>query len=182
MSARHYPVHQITWISILIELIILVILIALIVLAIRSGKSAALENPLIIERAGQYHATLAPQLNLAQALIEAIAKQFGAPGDASQNSATQCFEVRDQQATAHGHDFYLLAITLRNGMLYFQAIAPRPLVRDRDSHSNTLMEFASAVLVHLPAASKHDAALDARVVAAAQEVARRRSINIKQIV
>ena len=57
----------------MIELIILVILIALIVLAIRSGKSAALENPLIIERAGQYHITLAPQLNLAQSFIEAIA-------------------------------------------------------------------------------------------------------------
>ncbi len=164
----------------MIELIIFVVLITLIVLTIRSGKSV-LENPLIIERAGQYHATLAPQLNLAQALIEAIAKQFGAPGDAGQHSATQCFEVRDRQVTAHRHDLYLLAITLRNGMLYFQAITPHPLIRDQDSHLKTLMEFANAVLARIPATGDHDAALDERIVAAAQEVARPRSIDIRQI-
>ncbi len=72
----------------MIELIILVILITLVVLTIRSGKSVVLENPLIIERAGQYHITLAPQLNLALPFIEAIAKQIDTPRKASQNSAT----------------------------------------------------------------------------------------------
>ena len=165
----------------MIELIIFAVLITLIVLTIRSGKSVVLENPLIIERVGQYHITLAPQLNLAQPFIEAIAKQLNTPREASQNSTTQCFEVRDRQVTAQRHDFYLLAITLRNGMLYFQAITPHPLVRDQDSHIKTLMKFANAVLVHLPATGKHDAALDERIVVAAQEVARLRSINIQQI-
>ncbi len=165
----------------MIELIILVILITLVVLTIRSGKSVVLENPLIIERAGQYHITLAPQLNLSLPFVEAIAKQIDTLREASQHSATQCFEVRDQQVTAHGHEFYLLAITLRNGMLYFQAITPRPLIRDKDSHLNTLMEFANAVLARLPAAGKHDPALDERIIAAAQEAARPRSINIRQI-
>ncbi len=165
----------------MIELIILVILITLVVLTIRSGKSVVLENPLIIERAGQYHITLAPQLNLALPFIEAIAKQLDTPRKASQNSATQCFEVRDRQVTAQRHDLYLLAITLRNGKLYFQAITPHPLVRDQDSHLKTLMEFANAVLARLPATGKSDAALDERIVAAAQEVARPRSIDIRQI-
>ncbi len=164
----------------MIELIIFAVLITLVVLTIRSGKPA-LENPLIIERAGQYHITLAPQLNLALPFIEAIAKQLDTPREASRNSSTQCFEVRDRQVTAHRHDLYLLAITLRNGMLYFQAITLRPLARDEDSHLKTLMKFANAVLVRLPATGKSDAALDERIVAAAQEVARPRSINIKQI-
>ncbi len=166
----------------MIELIILAVLITLIVLTIRSGKSVVLENPLIIERAGQYHITLAPQLNLALPFIEAIAKQIGTPREASQNSATQCFEVRDRQVTAHRHDLYLLAITLRNGMLYFQAITPRLLVSDQDTPLKTLMEFTNAVLARLPATGKSDAALDQRIVAAAQEVARLTSIHIKQIV
>ncbi len=165
----------------MIELIILVILITLIVLTIRSGK-VVLENPLIIERLGQYHATLAPQLNLAQALIEAIAQQLDTPREASQNSATQCFEVRDRQVTAHRHDFYLLAITLRNGMLYFQAITPRPLVRDQDNHLKTLMEFANAVLARLPATGKYDTTLDERIVAAADTAARQLGIGIKQLI
>ncbi len=165
----------------MIELIILVILITLVVLAIRSGKSVVLENLLIIERAGQYHTTLAPQLNLALPFIEAIAKQLDTPREANQNSATQCFEVRDRQVTAHRHDLYLLAITLRNGKLYFQAITSHSLVRDQDTPLKTLMEFANAVLARLPATGKSDTALDERIVAAADTAARQLGIGIKQL-
>ncbi len=165
----------------LIELIILVVLITLIVLTIRSGKTVVLENPLIIERAGQYHITLAPQLNLALPFIEAIAKQLDTLREVSQNSTTQCFEVRDRQVTAHRHDLYLLAITLRNSRLYFQAITPHPLIRDEDSHLKTLMEFANAVLARLPATGDHDAALDERIIATADTAAQQLGIGIKQL-
>ncbi len=164
----------------MIELIIFAGLITLIVLTIRSGK-VVLENPLIIERAGQYHITLAPQLNLALPFIEAIAKQLDTPREASQNSATQCFEVRDRLVTAHSHDLYLLAITLRNGMLYFQAITPHPLVRDKDTPLKTLMDFANAVLARLPATGDHDAAIAERIVAAADTAAQQFGIGIKQL-
>lgn len=143
----------------------------------RPGKTPPLNNPLVIDRPGQFHMTLAPQLNLAQPLIEALAKQIGPSGDAAQHSATQYFELRDKHVTAHGHDAYLLAITLRNGTLYFQATRPQA----DSSDYNTIVEFSSGVLARFPASGAHDTAQDERIVAAAQEVARLRSVNIKQL-
>jgi hypothetical protein len=144
---------------------------------IRPGKTPPLNNPLVIERPGQYHMTLAPQLNLAQPLIEAIAKQFAPSGDTTQNSATQYFEVRDKQVTAHGSDSYLLAITQRNGMLYFQAT--RPQVGSSDS--DTVAKFSSAVLARFPATGENDVVQNERVITATQQVAGGHSVNIKPL-
>jgi len=144
---------------------------------LRPGKTPPLDNPLVIERPGQYHMTLAPQLNLAQPLIEAIAKHFAPSGDTAQNSATQYFEVRDKQVTAHGSDSYLLAITLRNGMLYFQATRPQA----DSSNADTIAKFAHAVLARAPASGGHDAAQNERVIAAAQAAARLGSVEIKPL-
>ena len=123
--------------------------------------------------------TLAPQLNLAQPFIEAISEQIGTPNDATQYSTTQCFEVRDKQVTAHGHDFYLLAITQRNGIMYFQATGP--LAGNQNNQCKTINEFADAVLARLPATGEHTPSLDERIVAAAQAAAQLRSIRIKQL-
>jgi len=161
----------------MIESITLITLAILFLVFFRPGKTPPLDNPLVIERPGQYHMTLAPQLNLAQPLIEAIAKQFAPSGDTTQNSATQYFEVRDNQVTAHGSDFYLLAITQRNGMLYFQATRTQP----GSSDSDTLAKFSSAVLERFPATGENDVLQNERVIAAAQEAAARRSVNIKPL-
>jgi len=167
----------------MIEITLATIIITVIVfLTLRNTKRKVLENPLIINRTGQYQATLAPKLNIAQTFIETIAKQIPGPRDAIQNSTTQCFEVCDQEAIAVSHDLYLLAITMRHGMLYFQAITPRLLVSDQDSHFNTLMESAHGALAHIPATSVHNIEINARIIAAVGTAARQLGISIKQLV
>jgi len=163
----------------MLETLTIITLSVLFLVFFRPGKTPPLDNPLVIERPGQYHMTLAPQLNLAQPFIEAIAKQADTPSDATQYSAIQYFEVRDKQVTAHGHDSYLLAITQRNGIMYFQATSP--LASDQNSRRKTIGEFADAVLARFPATGEHNTALDELIVAAAQAAAQLRSIHIKQL-
>jgi hypothetical protein len=160
----------------LLELITLTILTFVVLSLIRPGKTPPLDNPLVIERPGKYHMTLAPQLNLAQPLIEDIAKRLVLSDDLAKNSSTLCFEVRDKEVTAHGKDFYLLAITQRNGMLYFQAINSQAgFPKDR---INALLEFANAVLANIPGTSEPDENLNARIVSATHDAALPRGINI----
>lgn len=161
----------------MIETLTIITLSVLFLIFFRPGKTPPLDNPLVIERPGQYHMTLAPQLNLAQPFIEIVAQQAGTPSDAAQYSKTQCFEVRDKQVTAHGHDGYLLAITQRNGIMYFQAASP--LSGDPNSRHKTISEFADMVLVRFPPTGKHNTALDEHIVAAAQEAAKLRSVYIQ---
>ena len=163
----------------MIETITLITLSLILMSILRPGKTPPLDNPLVIERPGQYHMTLAPQINLAQPFIEAVAGQIGTPSDTTQCSTTQYFEVRDNQVTAHGHDNYLLAITQRDGVLYFQATSPSD--KDRNSYLRTLSKFADAVLARFPATGEHNPALDESIVAAAQETAQLRRIHIKQL-
>src|SRR4030067_2187277 len=58
------------------ELLLLITIVTRVVLAIRRGSPVAVDNPVIIHRRGQYHITLAPQLNRAQTFTEQIAGQF----------------------------------------------------------------------------------------------------------
>lgn len=145
----------------------------------RPGKTPPLNNPLVIERSGQYHMTLAPQLNLAQPYIEGIVKQAGTLYDASQYGTTQYFKVRDKQVKAHGQDCYLLAITARAGMLYFQATSPNP--DDQNSHLRTISESANLVLARFPATGMYNKEMDERIVAAALEAAQSRGIHITHL-
>ena len=163
----------------MIETATIITLCMLYLIFFRPGKTPPLENPLVIERAGQFHATLAPRLNLAQAYIEEIAKQLGASGATTHSSATQFFAVHDKQVTAHGYDFYLLAVTQRNGMLYFQAVSPAS--KDDASQLPVIREFAGKVLSRFPATGEQDAAPDESVFAAVLEAARLRGIEIMQL-
>lgn len=162
----------------MIETLIIITLLVMFLMFFRPGKTPPLDNLLVIERPGQYQMTLAPQLNLAQPFIEAVAKQTDTPSDATQSSATQCFEVRDKQVTAHGHDFYLLAVTLCNGIMYFQATNP---LGGNQNNRKTIFDFASTVLARLPATGGHNTALDERIVAATQKTAQLRRIHIKHL-
>lgn len=165
----------------MIETITLITLSLLLVLYFRPGKIPPLNNPLVIERPGQYHVTLAPQLNLAQPFIEAIAKQIVTPVNTMQHSTTQCFEVHDVQVTAHGHKHYLLAVTLRSGMLHFQAIAPSPQEICHDSQFNTLIAFADMAMANVPVNGSHDAMLDKLIVSAVKNVAQQNQIEVKSL-
>jgi len=132
------------------ESLLLITLFTIVILAIRRGKPVILDNPVNIERPGQYHITLAPQLNQAQKFVESIAKQFKEVGHSAGDLPTQYFEVRDPLVLPKNFDCYLLAVALRDGMLYIQAINPQPITRDADSHYQTVREFSDKVLAFHP--------------------------------
>lgn len=161
----------------MIETLTLITLCVLYLVFFRPGKTPPLNNPLVIERPGKYHVTLAPHLNLAQPLVEAIAQQLLKSPEHSRNSTTQFFEVRDRHATAHGHDAYLLAITQRDGMLYFQAAAPA----GNSDHLQTIREFSQNVLAKFPLTGEPDDTVNRDIVSAAQQVASTRRVEIAQI-
>ncbi|MEJ1959792.1 MAG: hypothetical protein WDM70_10520 [Nitrosomonadales bacterium] len=163
----------------MIETLTIITLSVLYLVFFRPGKTPPLDNPLVIERPGQYHITLAPRLNLAQPFIEAIARQVGAPSETAQYSKTQFFEVRDNQVRSHGYASYLLAITQRNGILYFQATSPTS--NDETSYLRTISEFADAKLARFPVTGEYDSALDERIIATTQESARIRGIQLKRL-
>jgi len=133
-----------------VELFILALLITLVVLGIRGGKSVALDKPLIIQSPGRYHFTLAPQLERAQTFIEQIASQFAQAHPLQGDIPGQHFAVRDPDVLAQEGEFYLLAVSYLGDLLYFQAINPRPLLRDSDSHLKQVREFSEAVLALHP--------------------------------
>ena len=132
------------------ESLLLLTIITLIVVTIRRARPVILENPVIIQRPGQYHITLAPQLNRAQTFIEQIAKQYIQSHPPELDLPTQYFEVRDPKVFSRGQSSYLLAIALRGGVLYFQAVNPKTLQHGADSHYKTLHEFSESVLQHHP--------------------------------
>lgn len=155
-----------------------IITVSLILLIIfRPGKTPPLNNPLTIERAGKYHITLAPQLNLAQPFIEAVAGQLGdVPTD--RYSETLFFEVDDTHAKAHGHTTYLLAITQRNGMIYFQATSPK---QQEAEQLHTINEFSQNVLARFAASGTHDATLTGTIRHAIDRATVSRKIQIKPL-
>ena len=142
----------------MLELTILTILTILIALTLRHVKPPVLEHPLVIQRAGQYHITLAPQLNGAQTFMEYIAKEFAAHQPVLGECDTQFFSVNDPQLFANKDQFYLLAVSLRGALLYFQVIAPPTLLKDKDSHLAAMQTFAAEVLSQQPANVNNDAA------------------------
>jgi hypothetical protein len=133
-----------------VELFLLVLLIGLVVLVIRGGKPKVLDKPLIIQSPGRYHITLAPQLDRAQNFIEQIAGQFAQSHPPQGELPGQFFEIRDPDVPAQEGKLYLLAVSYRGGLLYFQAIIPQPLLRDSDSNLKQVREFSEAVLALCP--------------------------------
>jgi len=161
------------------ESLLLITIITLIVLTIRRARPVVLENPVIIQRPGQYHITLAPQLNRAQTFIEQIAKQFTQLHLPEHDLPTQYFEVRDPRVFSKGESSYLLAIALRDGMLYFQAVNPKPLLRDADSHYKTLRDFSESVLQHHPLSEPADELGAEKLRAAVDTIATQMKIAVK---
>lgn len=165
----------------MIELIILAVVVAIVVILIRPGRSHPPITPLVIDCAGQFHATLAPQLNQALPLIEAVAQQLLPEVLPAGDSATLCFEIRDTGEVARG-GIYLLGLTRRNGRMYFQAIEPRPLLpdTDRDTPYKVLQDYAAQVLVNIPSTSQ-SAELDERLAQAVRAIAALHGISARQL-
>jgi hypothetical protein len=161
------------------ESLLLITIITLIVLTIRRARPVILETPVIIQRPGQYHITLAPQLNRAQTFIEQIAKQFVQSHLPERDLPTQYFEVRDPKVFSRGLSFYLLAIALRGGVLYFQAVNPKPLQHDTDSHYKTLHEFSESVLQHHPLSEPGDKGEGEKLIGSVETIAGQLKIAVK---
>ncbi|MDH2917967.1 MAG: hypothetical protein PXX73_02050 [Sideroxydans sp.] len=129
------------------ELFLIGMIVTLVVLTIRSARPVILDRPVIIARAGKYHITLAPQLNRAQTFIEQIVLALGVV--TRLDSEIQMFAVQDEKLCPTGEKSYLLAVTLRGGVAYFQAIMPNAALQN--DHAQAMREFAAAVLHDIPA-------------------------------
>lgn len=165
----------------LIELIILAVVATVVFAGMRFGKAAILDNPVIIHQPGQYHITLAPQLNCAHTFIENIARQFAGAYQPQGDIPTQYFEVCVPDILARGENCYLLAAAFRGGMLYFQAINPKPLLRDSDSHLKTLREFSGAVLALRPLLEPADQHGVDKLCGTVESVAHQLRITVKML-
>ena len=161
----------------MIETLTLITLCVLYLIFFRPGKTPPLSKTLVIDRPGKYHVTLAPNLNLAQPFVENIAQLLLEFAERSGDSNTLFFEVRDKQATAHGHQAYLLAITQRDGILFFQATAPA----GNSAPLHTISAMSHDVLARFPLSSEPDILIDQAIVNAAQQVASSRLIELVQI-
>ena len=163
----------------LIELFLLMILITVVVLSIRCGKSGVLDKPVIVNRPGQYHITLAPQLERAQTFIEQIAARFALSDPPQADLPGQYFEVREPGAPAQGGSFYLLAAAYCDGLLYFQAINPQSLLRDSDSHVKQIRGFSEAVLEMHPLQNLAAGEETDKLCSAVETAAQQMNVNVK---
>lgn len=107
----------------MIETLTLTTLCVLYLIFFRPGKTPVLENPLVIDRLGQYRISIAPQLNLAQPFVEAVGKRLAAD-TLAQNCTQECsFAVYDKQAVPREHSFYWLVAAIRKGRPELQVVA-----------------------------------------------------------
>lgn len=165
----------------MLELFLLTLLVTLIVLSIRRSKLAGMDNPIIIQRPGQYHITLAPQLDRAQTFIEQIAARFSLSHPLQGDLPCQFFEVRDPGVLAREGSCYLLAAAYRGGLLYFQAIDPQPVLRDADSHLKQIREFSGAVLALHPLEHPADEGEAEKLRNAVETAAQKMNITVKML-
>ncbi len=154
----------------MLETITIITLTLLLLTILRPGKTPPLENPLTINRIGQFHAVLAPRINLAQPLLETVSTRLTEQDRKAGNTAPLYFKVQDQEVKAHGDESYLLAATLRDGMLYFQATAPKSGENDLD----TIRAFSEAELTRHPDTQPHVSAAAETLTSAIQTAAGQR--------
>jgi len=163
----------------MIETLTVITICVLLLIFFRPGKTPPLESRLVIERPGRYQIILAPKLNLAQPFIEAIVERFGVLEDPTLSSEMHCFAVRDKHVTAHDKDVYLLAITCRSGILYFQGTPPA--ADEGGNDLETIRKFANEVLESVPLSGTQSQKIDERIVDAVSEVAQKRGIDISRL-
>ncbi|MBK9160487.1 MAG: hypothetical protein IPM27_02795 [Nitrosomonadales bacterium] len=160
------------------ELFILIALVALVVLAIRGGSAKALA-PLIVQRDGQCHLTLAPQLAVAQTFLEDIAGHFAESDHSSGDTTTLYLEISDPDVIVRNNEVYLLAAAVRGGVLYFQAIELPRTDCDADDRLEAICTFSEAVLQHHAPREPTDETGRVRLRASIDAIAARSRITTK---
>ncbi len=158
----------------MIETLTLITLSIIALIIFRPGKTPPLENPLVINRIGQFQAVLAPKINLAQPLLENISRRVTEEMRAGGNTPPLYFSVEDREVKAHGQAHYLLAATLRDGVLYFQATAPGKNQGDLDA----IRAFSDAELSNHTETRTHDAQAAAALTAAIHAAASQRNASL----
>lgn len=119
----------------MIETLTLTTLCVLYLIFFRPGKTPMLDNPLVIDRLGQYRISIAPQLNLAQPFVEAVGKRLAADTRARSTTQECSFAIFDKQAVPREQDFYWLVVSIRNGIPDLQVAAARNSVKPAPSAS-----------------------------------------------
>jgi hypothetical protein len=158
----------------MIETLTIITLSIIALIIFRPGKTPPLESPLIINRVGQFHAVLAPKINLAQPLLENISRRVTEETRAGGNTPPLFFRVEDKEVKAHGQDYFLLAATLRDGVLYFQAAAPGKNEGDLDA----IRTFSGAELSRHPESRTHDEQAATALVDAIHAAASQRGASL----
>lgn len=161
----------------MIETLTIITISVILLIIFRPGKTPPLENPLTINRIGQFHAVLAPKINLAQPLLENISHRVTEEIRQNGNTPPLYFKVQDKEVKAHGQDFYLLAATLREGILYFQAVAPDK----KHSNLDTIRAFSEAELSKHPETQPHAESASATLADAIQSAADQRGSTITRL-
>ena len=163
----------------MLETLTIITLCTLGLIFFRPGKTEPLKSPLVINRIGQFNAVLAPMLNLAQPLLENVSRQLGEQERQSGNTASLYFKVSDKEVKSHGKNYYLLAATLRDGVLYFQATAPN----ENNSDLDTIRSFSDAEMSRHPeAAAEHSEAAESALTSAIQTAAKERNSTLTPLV
>lgn len=158
----------------MIETLTIITISVLFLIFFRPGKTEPLKSPLVINRGGQFHAVLAPMLNLAQPLLEDISSQLGEQDRKSGNTEPHYFKVVDKEVKSHGKKFYLLAVTLRDGELYFQATAPQ----DGCNEIETIRSFSDPMLERHPSTTAHSDAADTALAKAIETACGKRGCTL----
>jgi hypothetical protein len=164
------------------ELALLVILVVLVVAALKGGRHKMQQTPVVVHVPGEFHITFAPQLTQARAFIEQIVSNYKRSDSLADELPTQFFKVDYHDGQAPALTFYLLAVSIRGGMLYFQAINPQPLLGDNDSHLNQLKLYSEAVLELHPLS--HSAGVEAiiQLNEAVESAAAQFNLNVSPLI
>jgi hypothetical protein len=163
------------------ETLLTITIITLVILAIHRARPVVLENPVVINRPGKYHIILAPQLNRAHTFIEQIAKPYMLMHPPQEDLPSLYYEIRDPIVFARGENSYLLAATLRDGMLFFQAVNPKPLQHDTDSHLKTLREVSESALKQHPFSKPADEQWAKKLRDTVKDIAGQMQITVKEL-
>ncbi len=161
----------------MIETITIVTLTLVALAILRPGKPEPLAKVMTINRIGQFHALLAPMINLAQPLLEDISDHLGNQDRITGNTEPCYFVVRDKEVSAHGAPYYLLAATLIDGVLYFQAIAPK----EGEGNLATICAFANTELTRHPSSQPLSEVAEAALMRAIHLATKKRGVSFAQL-
>lgn len=136
----------------------------------RLGKSNPLNSSLAINHRGQFHALLDSMFNLSQPFLENISRLIVEQTRKIGNSKPLYFEVIDKEIRSHREKIYLLAITLLDGAIFFQAVAPQK----NENHLDRIHAYFNDILLQHPETLPRNEVTEGELIDAIQTLAKQR--------